>query len=78
MVSDDPKYFNLLARQTEIKTIVYFCSPSANLPRSGVSWHLASGKLAPRSNMSHLKPLMGDKYILNATNVYWLINNVFF
>ena len=74
MASDDPKYSNLLARQTGIKTILYFCSWSANLPRFGVSWHPAWGKLAPRSNISHLKHLMDDKYILNVTEVYWLMS----
>ena len=74
MVSDDPNYFNLLARKTEIEAILYFCSLGANLPRSGASWHLAWGKLAPRSNISHLKHLIDDKYILSVTKVYWLMS----
>ena len=73
MASDDPKYFNLRARQTEIRAILYLCTPSTNLPRFGVSWHLAWGKLAPRSNISHLKHLMDDKYISNVTKVYLLM-----
>ena len=60
-LSDDPKYCNLLARQTEIEAILYFCSLGANLPRFGASWHPAWGKLAPRSNISNLKHFMDDK-----------------
>ena len=76
-VSDDPKYFNLLVRRTEIKAILYLCSPSANLPRFGVSWgvswHPAWGMLAPRSYISHLKHFMDDKYFSGVTKAYWLM-----